>query len=177
MVYTSDAKYIDTGINQEISAATYMTQTDVPRQYRNLRSFPDGTRNCYTLTPVNKSSRYLLRASFMYGDYDGLNKPPQFDVYVGVNLWYVNLPSTGDGYWRNEIIFYATTDYISVCLVNIGHGTPYISTLELRLLDNSIYQAANESQLLQLYNRNHFRPSGRIRLARVHISFYNKDNV
>ncbi|KAJ8614037.1 hypothetical protein MRB53_036720 [Persea americana] len=161
LFYTSDAKFVDTGKNKEISA-DYITN-DLLRQFRNVRFFPIGTRNCYTLTPVAKSSRYLLRASFMYGDYDDLNKPPQFDVYVGVNLWYVNLPSTADEYWRNEIIFYATTDYISVCLVNIGLGIPYISTLELRALDNSIYQAANESQLLQLYNRNHFRPRGRIR--------------
>ncbi|RWR78139.1 putative LRR receptor-like serine/threonine-protein kinase isoform X3 [Cinnamomum micranthum f. kanehirae] len=161
MFYTSDAKFVDTGENKAIST-DHMTD-DLLRQYQNVRFFPIGNRNCYTLTPVAKSSRYLLRASFMYGDYDGLNKPPQFDVYVGVNLWYVKLPSTADEYWRNEIIFYATTDYISVCLVTIGHGIPYISTLELRLLDNSIYQAANESQLLQLYSRHHFRPSGIIR--------------
>ncbi|XXG57215.1 hypothetical protein AAC387_Pa03g4429 [Persea americana] len=161
LFYTSDAKYIDTGENKEIST-DYITDCYL-RQCRNVRFFPNGTRNCYTLTPVAKSSRYLLRASFMYGDYDGLNKPPQFEVYVGVNLWYVYLPTTADDYWGNEIIFYATTDYISVCLVNIGHGIPYISALELRPLDNSIYQAANESQLLRLYGRHHFRPSGRIR--------------
>ncbi|RWR78168.1 putative LRR receptor-like serine/threonine-protein kinase [Cinnamomum micranthum f. kanehirae] len=62
MFYTSDATFIDTGSNKDISK-DYISQT--PRQYQNLRFFPDGTRNCYTLTPVIRSNRYLLRASFM----------------------------------------------------------------------------------------------------------------
>ncbi|RWR78142.1 putative LRR receptor-like serine/threonine-protein kinase [Cinnamomum micranthum f. kanehirae] len=151
MFYTSDAKFIDTGTNKEITAI-HMTQT-LPRQYRNLRIFPDGIRNCYTLTPVIKSNRYLLRASFMYGNYDGLDQPPQFDAYVGVDRWEINLPSNSSLYVWNEIIMVASLDYISVCLVKTGNGIPFISTLELRLLDNSTYQAANESQSLRLYTR------------------------
>ncbi|RWR78198.1 putative leucine-rich repeat receptor-like serine/threonine-protein kinase isoform X1 [Cinnamomum micranthum f. kanehirae] len=153
--YTSDTKFIDTGTNKEI-ATTYMTQT-LPRQYQNLRIFPDGTRNCYTLTPVIKSNRYLLRASFMYGNYDGLDQPPQFDAYVGVNRWEINLPSNSSSHMWNEIITVASLDYISVCLVNTGNGTPFISALELRPLKNLAYLAANESQSLRLLYRNHFR--------------------
>ncbi|XXG57220.1 hypothetical protein AAC387_Pa03g4434 [Persea americana] len=153
--YTSDTKFIDTGTNKEI-AATYMTQT-LPRRYPNLRIFPDGTRNCYTLTPVIKSNRYLLRASFMYGNYDGLDQPPQFDAYVGVNRWEIDLPSNSSLRIWNEMIMVASLDYISVCLVNTGKGTPYISALELRPLNNSTYLAANESQSLRLLYRNHSR--------------------
>ena len=109
MLYTSGTKFIDTGTNKEI-AATYMTQT-LPRQFQNLRIFPDGTRNCYTLTPVIKSNRYLLRASFMYGNYDGLDQPPQFDAYLGVDRWEINLPSNSSLYVWNEIIMVASLDY------------------------------------------------------------------
>ncbi|KAJ8614035.1 hypothetical protein MRB53_036718 [Persea americana] len=160
--YTSDAKFIETGTNKDISK-DYMITERLPRQYQNLRFFPDGNRSCYTLTPVTKSNRYLLRASFMYGNYDGLNKTPQFDVYVGVNRWDVVLPSTAGERVRNEIITYATMDYVSVCLVNTGKGTPFISALELRILNNLSYEAANESQYLRLLYRNQFRPidSGR----------------
>ena len=42
-------------------------------------------------------------------------------------------------YIKVEIIHVPTTDDIYVCLVNIGSGTPIISTLELRPLNNSIY--------------------------------------
>ncbi|RWR78151.1 putative LRR receptor-like serine/threonine-protein kinase [Cinnamomum micranthum f. kanehirae] len=154
--YTSDTKFINTGTNKEI-AATYITQQTFQRQYQNLRIFPHGTRNCYTLTPVIKSNRYLLRASFAYGNYDGLDQPPQFDAYVGVNPWNVILPFNSTQYARNEIIMVASLDYISVCLVNTGNGTPYISALELRRLNNLAYRAANESQSLRLLYRNHFR--------------------
>ncbi|RWR78143.1 putative LRR receptor-like serine/threonine-protein kinase [Cinnamomum micranthum f. kanehirae] len=154
--YTSDAKFIDTGTNRNISK-DYISVEHLPRQYQNLRSFPEGPRNCYTLKTVIKSNRYLLRASFMYGNYDGLNKAPQFDVYVGVNSWDVHLPSTAGETARNEIIVYTTMDYISVCLANTGNGIPFISRLELRRLNNSTYEAANVFQSVRLYGRYHFR--------------------
>ncbi|XXG57227.1 hypothetical protein AAC387_Pa03g4439 [Persea americana] len=100
--YTLDAKFIQTGTNKNISG-DYITE-QLPRQYQNMRFFPDGNRSCYTLTPVTKSNRYLLRASFMYGNYDGLNNPPKFDVYVGVNRWEVTLSSTAEERTMNEII-------------------------------------------------------------------------
>ncbi|XXG57301.1 hypothetical protein AAC387_Pa03g4490 [Persea americana] len=161
--YTSDAKFIQTGTNKNISE-DYITE-QVPRRYQNLRFFPDGNRSCYTLTPVTKSNRYLLRASFMYGNYDGLSNLPKFDVYVGVNRWEVTLPTTAGERIRNEIIVYTTMGYVSVCLVNTGSGIPFISTLELRRLNNLSYEAANESQSLRLVYRNHFRQtaSGPIR--------------
>ena len=162
--YTSDAKFIETGTSKNISE-DYISDEQLPRQYRNLRFFPDGNRSCYTLTPVIRSNRYLLRASFMYGNYDGLYQPPQFDAYVGVDRWEISLPSNSSSYMWNEIIMVASLDYISVCLVNTGKGTPFISALELRRLNNLAYQAANESQSLRLLYRNHFRQtaSGPIR--------------
>ncbi|CAA6667505.1 unnamed protein product [Spirodela intermedia] len=49
----------------------------------NLRSFPNGTRNCYTLSPVQSGDRYLIRAGFLYGNYDGRGSPPIFDLHIG----------------------------------------------------------------------------------------------
>jgi hypothetical protein len=31
--------------------------------------------------------KYYVRAIFGYGNYDRLNSPPTFDLYVGVNYW------------------------------------------------------------------------------------------
>ncbi|KAJ8638561.1 hypothetical protein MRB53_012828 [Persea americana] len=152
--YTSDARFIDTGTNKQISE-DYKFQT-LPRQYQNVRFFPDGSRNCYTLSPVVKGSRYLVRASFMYGNYDGLNMPPQFDAYVGVNLWNIQLPNNAYHDTLNEILVFTTMEYLSVCLANTGNGTPFISTLELRHLNNLTYQIVNEYQSLELFNRKHF---------------------
>ena len=38
-----------------------------------------------------------------------------------------------------EIIHVLSSDYLSVCLVNTNKGTPFISALELRPLDNNTY--------------------------------------
>ena len=60
---------------------------ELARIYRDVRSFVDGVCNCYTLRSLAVGLKYLLRASFMYGNYDGLNQPPVFDLYIGINLW------------------------------------------------------------------------------------------
>ena len=39
-----------------------------------------------------------------------------------------------------EIIHVLSSDYIHVCLVNTGHGTPFISAIEIRLLGNDMYK-------------------------------------
>ncbi|KAK7857064.1 putative leucine-rich repeat receptor-like protein kinase [Quercus suber] len=71
--YKSDSGFIDTGTNNDISPEYYssMVSPNYVRQIKNLRSFPQGTKNCYTLKPEQgKSSNYLIRAFFFYGNYD-----------------------------------------------------------------------------------------------------------
>ena len=121
----------------------------------NVRSFPEGERNCYTLKPEKgKDNNYLIRAVFMYGNYDSKNQPPVFKLYLGVDEWEtVNFNiSNSNQIVRKEIIYVPKTDYIDVCLVNNGSGTPFISALELRQLDNSIYNKTEPGSLL-LFNR------------------------
>ncbi|KAG9456529.1 hypothetical protein H6P81_001037 [Aristolochia fimbriata] len=146
--YTSDADYIKTGENRQIPTTLFPTL--LGRQFRNIRRFPEGTRNCYTLKPLVKGERYLIRASFMHGDYE--NEHPSFDVYLGVNLWVsisvVNASAAG---W-SEIITVATSDFVPVCLVK-KKGTPFVSVLELRRLGSGMYNVTDESQALVLYNR------------------------
>ncbi|GJM89519.1 hypothetical protein PR202_ga05720 [Eleusine coracana subsp. coracana] len=57
------------------------------KRYHDIRSSPDGVRHCYTLRSLVAGLKYLLRAIFKYGNYDGLSWPPVFDLYVGVNFW------------------------------------------------------------------------------------------
>ncbi|KAL0010257.1 hypothetical protein SO802_005365 [Lithocarpus litseifolius] len=137
--YISDKGLIDTGIVKTVSPDSL---GNLPQYAKNLRSFPNGTRNCYTLRPEQgKNNNYLIRSRFVYGNYDDKNQEPIFDLHLGVNEWTtVNLTKIspfGDYY---DIIHVPLTDYIDVCLVNTGHGVPFISALELRHLDNSIYQ-------------------------------------
>ncbi|KAL3005018.1 hypothetical protein AAZX31_08G195700 [Glycine max] len=119
------------------------------RQLHTLRSFPEGNRNCYTLKPEYKQGEqqsYLIRAMFGYGNYDGKNHAPTFDLYLGVNYW-KNVNTADRSYIWAEIIHAPTTDTIQVCLVNIDTGTPFISSLELRPLSTSIYQIMSQSYL------------------------------
>ncbi|XP_010033808.2 putative leucine-rich repeat receptor-like serine/threonine-protein kinase At2g19230 [Eucalyptus grandis] len=116
---------------------------------KNIRTFPNGTRNCYTLRPdQGKNRTYLIRATFWYGNYDGENQDPSFDLYIDINYW-----ATVDySYYRfEEIMYVPKADDIQVCLVNTGKGVPFISALELRALDDGIYRL--ESGFLQLHWR------------------------
>ncbi|XP_007024354.2 PREDICTED: probable LRR receptor-like serine/threonine-protein kinase At1g05700 [Theobroma cacao] len=140
--YKSDKDFIETGENHDIPASAsrnnyYVVQW---REYGNLRSFPDGKKNCYTLKPEQgRNNSYRIRASFLYGNYDGKNEIPEFELYVGVNYWdTVRLPSL----WYMlflDIIYFFTADTGYVCLVNTGLGIPFISALELRLSNDSAF--------------------------------------
>ncbi|KAH7866961.1 hypothetical protein Vadar_027194 [Vaccinium darrowii] len=138
--YSSDADFVNTGINSNISAE-YKTGTLDPRLV-SLRSFPQGNRTCYTLRPAQgKNNTYLIRASFLYGNYDGQKNPPKFDLYIGVNLWEKVAMSRMNITVTTEIMYESSTDYIHVCLLNTGAGTPFISALELKHLNGSIYKS------------------------------------
>jgi len=116
----------------------------------NLRSFPQGIRNCYRLN-LTKGSKYLIRASFLYGNYDGLNQLPQFDLYLGPNLWGSVAIQNASIPVIREMIHVISSDHLHVCLVNTDMGIPFISALELRLLRNTTY--ITESGSLELFTR------------------------
>ena len=149
--YVSDKDYIDTGINYKVSQE-YLDE-DVIKQLINVRSFPEGNKNCYTLRPEGgKDNKYLIRAQFLYGNYDSKNQLPKFNLYLGADEWAtVNIKNASENV-RQEIIHAPKRDDIYVCLLNIDSGTPFISTLELRPLDNSIYGKSEPGSLL-LFNR------------------------
>lgn len=147
--YSSDANFVNTGINSNISAEY---KTNLNPRLVSLRSFPQGNRTCYTLKPKQgKNNTYLIRAWFLYGNYDGQNKPPAFDLYIGVNLW-EKLATSMNTTFTTEIMYQASTDYIHVCLLNTGAGTPFISALELKHLNGLIYKS--ESGCMAPYMRN-----------------------
>ncbi|KAJ0236102.1 LRR receptor-like serine/threonine-protein kinase [Hirschfeldia incana] len=136
--YVSDSSFVETGVSRQLSFAAQ-------RQLQHLMSFPEGSRNCYTLIPnQGKGKKYMIRASFMYGNYDGDGIPPEFDLFLGGNLW-TNLSFNTPDPVTKEIIYLSQSDKIFVCLGNKGKGTPFISTLDLRFLgnDNTTYDSPN----------------------------------
>lgn len=156
ITYSSDDGYISTGENHNISPDS--AKFVVGRQALNLRSFPAGGRNCYTIDSVMQGNKYNVRATFMHGNYDESADKQQgvyvlFDLYIGVNFWTtVNITNTSIPY-DCDVIHVATVNTISVCLVHINQGTPFISSLEVRPLKNSLYPAAMMNQSLSLFTR------------------------
>ncbi|KAF8023258.1 hypothetical protein BT93_F0687 [Corymbia citriodora subsp. variegata] len=148
IIYKMDDEFISSGKNMQISED--LIDSKRIKFLNNVRIFPDGTRNCYTLRPEQGKNRtYNIRASFWYGNYDGRNHIPIFDLYIDVNYW-ATVAYDAD-YGSEEIMYVSKEDDIQVCLVNTGTGVPYISALELRVLDDNIYQSG--SGFLQRYWR------------------------
>jgi hypothetical protein len=109
-------------------------------------------RNCYRIN-VTSGTKYLIRATFYYGNYDNENYLPQFDLLLGANLW-AKLKFPNATYTiRGEIIYTPSLDYIQLCLVNIGKGTPFISAIELRTLTNEVYVTNSAKSVLSVFRR------------------------
>nr|VDD41637.1 unnamed protein product [Brassica oleracea] len=137
--YVSDSSFVETGVSKSVSFTAQ-------RQLQTLRCFPEGAKNCYTLTPKQgKGKKYLVRASFMYGNYDGENGSPEFDLFLGGNIWDTVFLTNGSVVVSKEVVYLSQAERIFVCLGNKGKGTPFMSTLELRFLgnDNTTYDSPN----------------------------------
>ncbi|XP_050384146.1 probable LRR receptor-like serine/threonine-protein kinase At1g51880 [Argentina anserina] len=147
--YISDATFIDTG---ERKLVLPENRNDYQQPYWTLRSFPQGTRNCYKIN-VKSGTRYLIRASFYYGNYDGLDKLPEFELHLGPNLWESVSLDDATTLKTKELIHYvpAKRNYMHVCVVKTGSGVPFVSAIELRPVPYSTYQTQTGS--LALYNR------------------------
>ncbi|XP_055831888.1 putative leucine-rich repeat receptor-like protein kinase At2g19210 [Solanum dulcamara] len=147
LFYTSDVGYVSGGVNNSISAK-YQSDS-LERPYLTLTSFPIGTKNCYTLTPAQGNlGRYLIRASFLYGDYDdGTDQFPYFDLYIGEKYWDTVSIYNSSIPIQKEIIHTPSNDSINVCLVKINTTTPFISALELRPLNITTYKTVLNSSM------------------------------
>ncbi|CAN6927804.1 unnamed protein product [Brassica oleracea] len=142
ITYISDADFIDSGIVGRIDDSY---KTLFQQQTWTLRSFPEGQRNCYTFN-LKENSKYLIRGTFVYGNYDGLNQMPEFDLHVGPNKWTsVTLEGVANASIY-EIIHVVAHDRLQVCLIKTGETTPFISSLELRPLNNNTYQCITKKK-------------------------------
>uniref|UniRef100_A0A0E0II28 Protein kinase domain-containing protein n=2 Tax=Oryza TaxID=4527 RepID=A0A0E0II28_ORYNI len=159
IAYVSDEPYVDSGENHRIAADQESRWGDT--NLRTLRSFPSGVRNCYAL-PTRAGTRYLVRLSFVHGNYDGSNADAgggggvggggwstlSFDLYLGVDRW-----ATVDKDYAHEAVFVAWASWAPVCLINTGSGTPFVSVVELRPLDDALYPSVMANQSMARYVR------------------------
>ncbi|WOK95520.1 hypothetical protein Cni_G04227 [Canna indica] len=116
------------------------------RQYKNVRYFPpDNKKYCYTLD-LKVRTRYLIRATFLYGNFDRSNVYPKFDISLGATYWSTIVISDATTIEAKELVLLASSPTISVCLSNATTGQPFISTLELRQFNGSLYYTTYETQ-------------------------------
>ncbi|KAM1011194.1 hypothetical protein FF1_046432 [Malus domestica] len=142
ITYISDENFVATGERKLVLPEHKNTYSPL---YNSLRSFPKGIRNCYKINVTSKT-KYLIRAGFFYGNYDGQNEVPQFEIHLGPNLWdTVKSEAT-----KIELIHVPLQNYVHVCLVKKGSGVPFISVIELRPLTDASYKTVKGSLSLLL---------------------------
>ncbi|XP_002521090.2 probable LRR receptor-like serine/threonine-protein kinase At5g48740 [Ricinus communis] len=135
--WVSDSAYISIGNTTTINYIEGTSSFTVPvRFFQDLKG-----RKCYKLPLTNVSSVVLVRAQFVYKNYDRLGKPPAFSVSLGTAVTStVNL--TINDPWTEEFVWPVNKDTVSFCLHAIPDGgSPVISSLEIRPLPQGAYQS------------------------------------
>lgn len=108
-----------------------------------IRYFPDvRARNCYKIPVQNASSSVLVRAKFVYQNYDKLMRGPAFSLSLGRSMVAtINLSKVDP--WIEEFVWPVSKDYIPICFHRIQNGgDPVISSLELRPLPQRAYNSS-----------------------------------
>ncbi|KAK0597338.1 hypothetical protein LWI29_024231 [Acer saccharum] len=150
--YILDATFTNTGVCYNISSEYNSVTLEQP--FLNVRSFPEGTRNCYTLKPARgNTDKLFIRSSFMYGNFDGQNKVPSFDLLLDYDEWDSVQFNDASTIVTKEILHVPKKNYLDVYLVNTGSGTPFISAIELRPLKNNDTYPAGPGLSLLFYSR------------------------
>ncbi|GMP57757.1 hypothetical protein CsSME_00021701 [Camellia sinensis var. sinensis] len=129
----------DIGImSHGISAQVENPNVDLP-QYQRRRDFPiDIKKYCYTLS-TEERRRYIVRATFLYGSSVNEDTFPKFQLYLDATKWSTVTVLDASSLYVKEMIIRAPSNSIDVCLCCATTGSPFISTLELRPLNLSMY--------------------------------------
>ncbi|KAM1003587.1 hypothetical protein ACFX15_003638 [Malus domestica] len=135
-----DSAYITTGNTTSVDYIEGTSSSSVPVRY-----FPISQgRKCYKLPVTNVSSLVLVRAQFVYKNYDGHRRPPSFSVSLGTAI-VSTIDLLKNDPWTEEFVWPVDKDMVSFCLHEIaGRGAPVISTLEVRPLPQEAYTSGME---------------------------------
>ena len=135
--WVPDDGYITTGVN--VGSVVLASEVPAFPELTTLRFFNSShPKDCYNL-PVTQYSKYLLRASFYYGNYDTSVTPPTFymaiDATVVANISTYNLNGPAAGPPFVEFTIKAQSHVTYLCLLRDSTNTnPFISAIALRPL-------------------------------------------
>lgn len=174
--WTVDDSYIETG-----NKSTLTTPGLLPI-VQNIRYFPDKTarKYCYVV-PVVKGGKYIVRTTYYYGNYDNVGKAPIFDQIIDGSKW--STVNTTANYAQGlttyfEIIVVSHGRGLSICVARnndtLASTNPFISAIEIRRLENSIYNATDFNKYaLSTVSRHMFGTKGEIvRYEQMRISLF-----
>jgi hypothetical protein len=141
--WTSDASFVAGGQEAQLLVQSGLQSQ---QQFTTVRYFPaDNSKYCYTMNVRNRT-RYLVRATFLYGNFDNSNVYPKFDISLGASPWSTIVIDDATTPVVEEAIILAAAPTLSVCLSNASTGQPFISTLELRQFNGSLYYTTDETR-------------------------------
>ncbi|XP_031482443.2 probable LRR receptor-like serine/threonine-protein kinase At1g05700 isoform X2 [Nymphaea colorata] len=152
VTYFSDSKLMEFG---EIKSPDSSYIEDRLKYLWKVRTFPKGNRTCYKLQPVTPGSKYLIRPNFLYGNFDGLNSFPQFDLYLD-NTFAQTVNASVSEWQVYEFIVKATRSCLTLCLCRTNERDPFISAIELRPMPDAIYPVVNATLALNMLSRQNF---------------------
>ncbi|WOH02530.1 hypothetical protein DCAR_0521919 [Daucus carota subsp. sativus] len=122
IIWDTDDGYIQSGLNELVRTKTSRNELNT------LRAFPDkAVEHCYNVSAVTQTIRYIIRLGFYYGNYDGLSKPPRFDLFINHVKWTTVDTSINNGLPFYEEIIYQNekSGSFKICLVQIKDGGMY----------------------------------------------------
>ncbi|BFI24229.1 hypothetical protein MPTK2_1g09580 [Marchantia polymorpha subsp. ruderalis] len=154
--WVTDQGYVTTGRNTPPVSKTGSPLDDD-------RFFPERKKNCYTV-PAEPGSTYLIRTVFNFLNLGLPLNDLSFQLFIESTPWttisYNSETPSVDTSRVFEAIWNSTGSKINVCLVRGSGGNPFISTLELRKFDPTMYAAhdtgLNSGQMLSCWMRWNF---------------------
>ena len=155
--WSGDDEYIQNGVPQEVISSS-------SNPLSTLRYFPTRKKNCYSIK-VPKGEKILARASFYYGNYDNKLSPPVFDLQFDGNYW-ATVNTTNFYYVDYEAIYVTKGNFTSICVAQTKPTQiPFISSLEIRSLDPTMYSHFDTNHALILQWRYAFGGNETIRYS------------
>lgn len=138
---------------------TANTQVGAVAPYDTLRYFPDKkfNKSCYVFN-TTVSMSYLIRAGFLYGNYDNKHTLPRFVLLFGADMWTDVIFTDTNQSVTHEMIALATSNTTSVCVGRTNNDDPFISSLEVRPLSTNpnMYSPVHENFLMKSNSRQNF---------------------
>ncbi|XP_017251126.2 leucine-rich repeat receptor-like serine/threonine-protein kinase At2g14510 [Daucus carota subsp. sativus] len=154
LTWRSDYDYSQTGWNKLVGTNTTRDE------FNTLRAFPNGSKDdCYNVPIDADMVRYIIRVGFYYGNYDGLSKPPTFDLFINNKKWTTINTSLNEGEPFYEEIIYPNkgSEFFKICLVQIQDGgIPFINSIETVGIFHTLYYEMDTNATYNLVTRINF---------------------